>query len=56
MQRIVKKSKDFAAAEKWDIWQQVNMTPRQRMEVAKTLRQRVYGVRTKDVRECHKTK
>ena len=53
MKRIVHKSHSFQEAEKWDIQQQINMTPQQRLESAKELRKRVYGTNLLDVREYH---
>ena len=53
MAMVVNIAKNFAEAEQWDIQQQVNMTPNERMAIAKVLRERVYGLGTKDVRECH---
>ncbi|MBC8382383.1 MAG: hypothetical protein H8E22_00915 [Candidatus Cloacimonetes bacterium] len=53
MKRIVHKTHSFKDAEKWDIQQQINMTPQQRMEAAKELKDRVYGKTTIDVREYH---
>ena len=55
MERIVHKARGFRAAAEWDIEQQVRMTPRERREVARQLRLRVYGSNTKDVRECCRT-
>ena len=53
MKRIVHKSHSFKEAEKWDIQQQINMTPQQRLEAAKELSKRVYGTNLLDVREHH---
>ncbi|MEA3475394.1 MAG: hypothetical protein U9R23_02965 [Candidatus Cloacimonadota bacterium] len=53
MKRIVHKSHSFKEAEKWDIQQQINMTPQQRLESAKELSKRVYGTNLLDVREYH---
>lgn len=53
--RTVNKARGFKAAEHWDIEQQVRMTPRERWSVARRLRQRTYGQKTKDVRACHPT-
>jgi hypothetical protein len=55
MERVVHISKGFKEAEDWDIQQQVSMTPQQRLDAAKVLRDRTYPPLTKDVRECHKT-
>ena len=56
VERVVHKSKDFQAAAAWDIEQQVRMTPNERRAIARQLKERVYGRRTKDVRACHQTK
>jgi hypothetical protein len=56
MKRIVNIARSFSEAEKWDIYQQINMTARQRMAAARELKERVYGKNVKDVRECHKRK
>ena len=56
MERVVHVSKSFREADEWDIQQQVSMTPQQRLDAAKVLRDRAYPPPTKDVRECHKTR
>jgi len=53
MKRVVHKSNSFKDAEEWDIQQQINMTPQQRLHVAKILRERVYGKNSIDIREFH---
>ena len=53
MKRVVNKTHSFKDAEKWDIQQQINMTPQQRMEAAKQLKDRIWGKTTIDVREYH---
>ena len=53
MKMVVNIAKNFAEAEQWDIEQQVNMTPNERMAIAKVLKDRVYGLDARDVRECH---
>ena len=50
------KSKNFREAEKWDILQQIRMTPEERQEVAAELRKRVYGSDVPDVREVYNKK
>jgi hypothetical protein len=50
MQRVVKKSHEFADAEQWDILQHVRMAPEERQQAALALRRRVYGKRPADVR------
>jgi hypothetical protein len=51
---VVNVAKNFADAEQWDIKQQIEMTPNERMAIAKVLKDRVYGLDVRDVRECHK--
>ncbi|MHA1370721.1 MAG: hypothetical protein ACTSRA_13555 [Promethearchaeota archaeon] len=53
MEKIVKKFKSFQEAEKWEIQQQIRMTPSQRQAIAKELRERFYGKNNPDVREYH---
>ena len=50
---VVNIAKSFAEAERWDIEQQIGMTPNERLAVLRVLKDRVYGLVTKDVRECH---
>ena len=54
IQRIVNKTFGFEAAAKWDIEQQINMTPNERFTVVKKLIEMVYGKDCPDVREWHK--
>ena len=56
MKRICNKSKDFKEAEKWDIEQQLCMTPEERQDAAKELRERVYGKNTVDVKDSIRQK
>lgn len=56
MDRIVNKARNHKEAEMWDILQQINMTPQERLEAAELLRRRVYGDDVKDVREWHDRK
>jgi hypothetical protein len=53
MERVFKESKNFTQAEEWDILQHIRMTPEQRQEASKQLRDRVYGNHAPDVREAH---
>lgn len=53
MKRIVNKSTNFKEAQDWNIEQQINMTSKQRMQIAKRLKKRAYGNKNKDVRECY---
>ena len=54
MERVVHKSRSFEEADRWDIQQQVQMTPRERMRVARQLKDRAYPPDSEDVRECHR--
>jgi hypothetical protein len=56
MERIVHKARDFREAAEWDVAQQVRMTPRERWQAARRLKERVYGRNAKDVRACHQPK
>jgi len=53
MERIVHKTRDFRAADEWDIEQHLRMTPQERMRVARMLKHRVSEA--KHVRACHET-
>ena len=50
MERIFNKAANHKEAEKWDIQQQINMTPRQRQKIAYELKKRFYGNNSPDVR------
>ena len=52
MERIVRKSRGSEQADRWDVEQQTSMTPEQRQEVARELRERAYGKDVPDVREA----
>jgi hypothetical protein len=54
VERIVKKSRSFRAADRWDIEQSISLTPQQRIQIAHALRKRAYPQKTKDVREWHR--
>ena len=53
MERIVHIAKSFEEAEQWDIEQNLAMTPEERLEAAKELKERVYGKNSPDVREFY---
>lgn len=53
MERIVHKSRGFADADKWDVQQQISMTPQERMLAARELKFRIYPKDAPDVRQCH---
>ena len=56
MERESNKARSFAEAEQWDRQQMWAMTPDERMQIAKELRDRVYGTDVPDVREAERTK
>jgi hypothetical protein len=51
--RSVHKSTSFLAAKRWDILQQISLTPEQRQLAAKELKERVFGKHAPDVRASH---
>jgi hypothetical protein len=51
--RIAKKSRSFKEAEEWTRRQYREMTPGERIAVARELQRRVFGPNPPDVRECH---
>lgn len=54
MERILNKAKNNKEAEKWDILQQIKMSPEERMNVAKELKKKFYGKNPPDVRSRKK--
>jgi len=54
MERILNKAKNSNEAEKWDILQQIKMSPEERMKVAKELKKKFYGNNPPDVRSRKK--
>jgi len=50
MEKVVHVARSFADAERWDIEQQIRLTPEQRQAIAGELRKRVYGPHPPDVR------
>ena len=56
MKRVFHIARNHKDAEKWDIEQQLNMTPMERMKAAHILKIRVYGENNPDVREWHRKK
>jgi len=55
VERVVNKARSFEQAAEWDIRQQVSMSPRQRMRIARELKERAYPNNAKDVRACHRS-
>lgn len=56
MKKIFNISLSFEEAEKWDIYQYTNMTPNERLEIAKKLEIIFYGNDVPDVRESKEFK
>lgn len=56
MERVVIISKNAKEAEEWDIKQNLSMTPQERQEAARILKERVYGKNVPDVREAKRMK
>ncbi len=56
VERIVKKSRSFREADRWDIRQNLALTPEQRIQIAHALRKRAYPGKAKDIRECHRAR
>lgn len=56
MEREAHKSRSFADAAAWDREQMWAMTPDERLEIARVLRERVYGADAPDVRESERAK
>ena len=54
MKRILNRAKNKSEAEKWDIMQQLKMTPEERIAISRELRRRFYGKNVPDVRESKK--
>lgn len=55
MKRVVHIARNHQEAHRWDIEQHVSMTPQERLQVARTLKDRAYPSDAKDVRECHRS-
>lgn len=53
MKRVVHIAKNHQEARDWDIRQVVEMTAVQRQEIAKKLKEKVYGTNPPDVKESH---
>ena len=55
MERVVNKASCHEEARRWDIQQQVSMTPEQRLRAARELKDRAFPSEAKDVRACHQS-
>jgi hypothetical protein len=51
MKRVVNIAKNFKEAEEWDIIQQINLTPKERLRIVKELKNKVFGNKVKDLRK-----
>ncbi|HEX6811352.1 MAG TPA: hypothetical protein VF384_07005 [Planctomycetota bacterium] len=56
MERDANKANSFAEAERWNLKQLWAMTPDERMEIARILKERVYGADAPDIRESERSK
>lgn len=54
MRKILHKAKNHKEAKRWDIYQQIRMTPEERKQVAKELKRRFYGDKLPDIRSRNK--
>jgi hypothetical protein len=54
LKHIVHVSKGFAEAQAWEIEQELSMTPAERQEAARYLREKVWGKNRPDVRAAQK--
>ncbi len=54
LEREVHKAKSFDEAARWDRAQQLAMTPDERLEAARVLRERAFGADVPDVREAER--
>jgi hypothetical protein len=54
MERIVHKASSFQEADRWDVEQQVSMSPEERLRAARVLKDRAFPADSKDVRACHR--
>lgn len=54
MKRVVNRATTFDEAEAWDIKQQTEMTPQERIRAARAIKDRVYPPPRPDVREGHR--
>jgi hypothetical protein len=55
MERVVHKASGHEEARRWDIEQQVSMTPAERMRAAHELKKRAFPAQAEDVRACHRS-
>lgn len=53
VERVLKKSRGFRKADRWDVLQNISLTPQERIRIALALRKRAYPGRARDVRAWH---
>lgn len=51
MKRVFNKAKNHNEADKWDIYQHINLKPSERQKISKELKRKFYGSKVPDVRE-----
>lgn len=54
MERVVHKAFSSEEAHRWDVEQQISMSPEERLRAARELKSRAYPPDAKDVRACHR--
>ena len=55
MERVVHKASSHEEAHRWDIEQNVSMTPEERLRAARQLKDRAFPLDAKDVRAWHRS-
>ena len=56
MERVVHIAKNFEEADRYDRQQSRELTPDQRIKIARKLQRRVFGSNNPDIREWHRKK
>ena len=54
MERVIHKASSHDEAQRWDIAQQLSMTPAERLQAARAIKDRAYPDEAKDVRAWHR--
>ena len=54
MEQVGRISHTFAEADEWDVQQQLEMSPQERLQAAHELKFRIYPRDSPDVRQCHR--
>lgn len=55
MERVVHKAASHEEADRWDVEQQLSMSPEQRLRAARALKERCFPSDAQDVRACHRS-